>query len=496
MGGGVSGADGRTSGERSRGYTSAQLPASDQVKVGKSAEVAPTEPPRGKSSELQSGHADTYTEMGQARPKAKDEGKPVSAEQLRRARGPRARKAQLAGARAAAGRESSDIVGVGGQKTAGQSVESALGEPLRSSAFEVQRGTSGPAANLSGSAGLQRPQSPADTGEIVGPELSPDAPKADPPPHSYEIPADPGARKALVQKLKQGDAVDRKLAAIVEKAGSTYAATIDPRNAVNGVSGKLFVTVSEGNGNQPVLTLVPPGYDPSKPAHVQTHYHGSSGTITDEKGNGGVAGRMEEVMGVGKPNDENGNPPPGVDRQRILVLPESKMPGGDSNGMWDNVSSEAQTTDDALDAAGIAKGPNDQYILSAHSGGGLAIRRAMDEDTKHPEGPRRCQANYVELLDCVHFNNSVPHPTEAETIAAWGAAHKDEVKTVSLVHATMPTSAAEMKSIEDAFGADKMRHIEVHGNGSPPKDAGKPRWTSPHGRARGEYLGSTPITDD
>ena len=41
----------------------------------------------------------------------------------------------------------------------------------------------------------------------------------------------------------------------------------------------VTVTTPAGNGGAPVLTLVPPGFDPSKPATVQTHFHGDHTSV-------------------------------------------------------------------------------------------------------------------------------------------------------------------------------------------------------------------------
>jgi hypothetical protein len=254
-------------------------------------------------------------------------------------------------------------------------------------------------------------------------------------------------------KIDEVRKTDPALASTIERAQVAYADYLDPNNAVNGVAGKVVVTTSEGNGGKPVVVLVPPGFDPSQPAHVQTHFHGDSGTVTDEKGNGGVAGRAEALQGVGvQPSGDPPQDPPGVDRQRVFVLPECKnaVPcyGSASNSCdWSNVKNEAETTNTALTQAGVSNVATDGYIVSAHSGGGHGIMQAMKGDNANP-GSFRC--DHLELVDCIHYN---PSDTGIETtIQDWAKKHPGEVKSVFAVHGTMGTPQ-DYDNIEDAFGS-------------------------------------------
>ena len=120
------------------------------------------------------------------------------------------------------------------------------------------------------------------------------------------------------------------------------------------------------------FVLVSANFDPSKPAHVHTHYHGNDTTAAAD-----VQGclRMRHVQGD--------------DPQVVFVLPEGERE-------WSNVKSQAQTTLDALAAAAITN--VGLTTVSAFSGGYRALWYAMQADATG--AGVRC--NRLELLDCMY----------------------------------------------------------------------------------------------
>jgi hypothetical protein len=141
--------------------------------------------------------------------------------------------------------------------------------------------------------------------------------------------------------------------------------------------GKVLVTTSAGNGGQPVVTVVPPGFDPKKPAKVQTHYHGDRTSVAEKDGRGTKA--IKDIIGA--------------DPQQIFVLPEAKGNVNADKTDWSNAVNQKQTTADALSAAGVTN--VGERTVSAHSAGGRALAKAL-------ETPGGVQADRVLLLDCLY----------------------------------------------------------------------------------------------
>ena len=140
---------------------------------------------------------------------------------------------------------------------------------------------------------------------------------------------------------------------------------------------RIVVTTPPGNGHKPVVTVVPPGFDASRPATVQTHYHGDRTSSTEPGGRATIA--MKELM--------ERNP------QQVFVLPEAGGNVGASPTDWTNVKNQAATTRDALAAAGVSK--VGETTLSVHSAGGRALASAL----KTKDG---VAADRVVLLDCLY----------------------------------------------------------------------------------------------
>src|SRR5262245_6093110 len=248
--------------------------------------------------------------------------------------------------------------------------------------------------------------------------------KATPP--VYVVPAD----AATIAKLKSSrDDATARLGRTLENADIAYRDLIAK-------GAKVYVTTSAGNGGQPVLTLVSPGFKGDLPAHVHTHYHGDNATVADPIGSkAGTYARMSEVMAR--------------DSQTVFVLPESTWYGANPqqpdtpqhdttySASWAQVTSQAQTTDDALRAAKICNVGSE--TVSVHSKGGSAITAIMNADGSG----KGLRCDRLELLDSLYGSQA--------NVAAWAkTANGKAVKSVTYVHGDNP--AGRHRSIEQAFG--------------------------------------------
>lgn len=193
------------------------------------------------------------------------------------------------------------------------------------------------------------------------------------PPKSYDV----GSMSAdELGKLKR---TNPSLGKTIEDAKKTYGEFLSRTPPA-----KLMVTTTQANGGAPVLSIVPPGFDASKPATVQTHYHGDVTSVA--AANGSHTGNMKEQLTK--------------DPQRIWVLPEAQANVGASSTNWNNVKDEAQTTRDALAGAGVTPSDGTKYVVSAHSAGGRALAAAMKADS--------LKADQLVLLDCLYESTNGP----------------------------------------------------------------------------------------
>ena len=181
--------------------------------------------------------------------------------------------------------------------------------------------------------------------------------------------------------------------------------------------GRLIVTTSAGNGNQPVLTIVPPGFDPSKPAKVQTHYHGDRTSVAAKDGR--TTNGIKALIAA--------------DPQEVFVLPEAKG-NVDADGTdWSNATNETQTTNDALAAAGVSN--VSERTVSAHSAGGRALATAL-------QTRGGVQADRVLMLDCLY-------QPAADSIKKGLKANGGSVKEIVVVRGT--NEPARQKEMIEAF---------------------------------------------
>ncbi len=166
------------------------------------------------------------------------------------------------------------------------------------------------------------------------------------------------------------------LARTLEQAKSTWAEFLS--------RARITLTTSSANDGAPTLTLVPPGFDATRPVTVQTHYHGDATSIAAAAG----------------PHTFNIKEQLIRDPQRVWVLPEAKSNVGLGNTNWNNVKDQAGTTRDALAGAGVVAPNETTYVVSAHSAGGRALAAAMTSGT--------LRADQLVLLDCLYEREQGP----------------------------------------------------------------------------------------
>lgn len=289
------------------------------------------------------------------------------------------------------------------------------------------------------------------------------------PPGSYDVAN--VSQKDLDKLRASKDPRDHRLAATIERSQKAYGEMM-----ANG--SQIIANRSDDNGGSPVVTILPPGFDRSKDARVHTHYHGWHSTVADPKGHGaGLTQRLEEIQ---KRDAASG-------KQTVIVLPEAHNApdkGGAVHTDWSNVKSQAGTTQDALDAAGVTK--VNYQVVSAHSAGGQAIANAINND-KSGNG---LKADRLELQDSLYGSQGA--------VAAWGkTANGKAARQVVYYHGTNPGGR------DDAFkGAFPGRYHYVRVPAPKPGDIptvqnpqGKdvPAWNADaHNRAKGEFMDTWP----
>ena len=240
---------------------------------------------------------------------------------------------------------------------------------------------------------------------------------------------------ADIAALRRGNATQQRLANTISNAKRSFADHI-------AAGGRVVVTSSAGNGGQPVLTLVPPGFDPSKPARVHTHYHGWNSTVAD--GRNHSTRRLENMRAAQT-----------ADPQTVFVLPECQsapLRGTGSNYQtdWSNVKNQAQTTDDALAAAGVDPGRVREHVVSAHSGGGKALHYTM---AAHPDGSG-LRADRLQLFDCCYGDWD-------QAMRDWATtANGRRASAVTFYHGTNDQPRVRAQNFRLAYG-DRFRIVQV-----------------------------------
>ncbi len=264
--------------------------------------------------------------------------------------------------------------------------------------------------------------------------------------------AAPNARKQVRPATPQQD-----LAMTEANAKTSYADLIKR-------GGRVVVTTSAGNGGQPVVVLIPPGFDPTKPARVHTHYHGNNASAVDPVGGpSGANARMAAVQTR--------------DPQTVFVLPvcanpQKKVPLW-YDVSWSNASSQTQTTSDALKAAGITN--VGKRIVSAHSRGGSALANIINKD------PAGLKADRLELHDSLYGSQV--------QLRNWAAsANGKAVSSVLFYRAGNPVGRDA--ELAQAFRNQGYQRIEM--SAQTPMPAKTPYFRDSHYRTVGEFLDSQP----
>ncbi|MCP3102275.1 hypothetical protein LZ198_25730 [Myxococcus sp. K15C18031901] len=170
---------------------------------------------------------------------------------------------------------------------------------------------------------------------------------------------------------------------------------------------RIVLTTSAGNGNEPVLVLVPPDFaaNPTKDRPVQTHYHGLGSPVGGHPDAAGTTAAIDRIWASTDPDP-------------IFVLPETVTNPQDehpestgSHGGWrlSGPIDVARTTNDALAVAYPGTRPGDmpigERVVSAHSRGGAALALSVLND------PDSLQADRLVLLDCLYNVNVALDPS-------------------------------------------------------------------------------------
>jgi hypothetical protein len=283
------------------------------------------------------------------------------------------------------------------------------------------------------------------------------------PPGAHDVATTTKDEIAAMKKSRDPNV--KLMGATIERAQKSYATQL-------AAGARIIASAPKGNGGAPVLTMTAPGFDPTKPARVHTHYHGFSSTVAPPKGHGtGFNSRLDDIWAK--------------DPQTVFVLPEAKnASAGSYKTDWSNVSNQRTTTNDALSAAGVANVGT--RVVSAHSGGGTALSRAM-QSNKDGSG---VEADRLELHD--NFYGS------EHAIAAWAKTPAGSVvKDVHYYRGTNDMEEHSDKGVARAFGDRYTRHdvkalkvapvlVDEQGN-----ETKTPRFSrDAHNRTVAEYLGS------
>jgi hypothetical protein len=271
-----------------------------------------------------------------------------------------------------------------------------------------------------------------------------------------------------------------QLANTIENAQAAYGDFVKANPGV-----KVIVTTSEGNGGHPVL--VAKGAAADKDAHVHTHYHGDNATVGDPLGSkAGQNARIRDTLLK--------------DPHAVFVLPEASnstaKPDSPSNDNsysvhWNDVKSQVQTTNDALDAAGVQRPPKES-VVSFHSGGGMALVNLVNNNKD--KGGSTLQADRLELYDCVyHFGEKdgkvLPEYHFEERLRDWSQSDSGKaVKQVIFYRGTNDASRAAV--MEKSVGKDKFKLIDMANEPALSKNPGFR--ANAHYRTVGEFMGTTP----
>lgn len=150
----------------------------------------------------------------------------------------------------------------------------------------------------------------------------------------------------------------------------------------SGVGGSTSVRDLPANGGRPVAVHFPEGFDPARPARLLTYFHGHGGDIGPGLVSGKVLARVK-WLGASEP-------------QIVVACVEA---ADKPFGYWMTPPREsfrglmAQVLEEATRLAGRELAIWSR-VVSAHSGGGLALRNAVVSGQFAAEGLEFLDANY------------------------------------------------------------------------------------------------------
>jgi hypothetical protein len=271
-------------------------------------------------------------------------------------------------------------------------VREGTGGPVHRLLRSGHGGGDGPSLSLRAQRDVQEVNTPTPVGTL---QATAD-PRTQPLPLNDLIRNPQQAQQVIDQYLNSGDPQLMRYGETLRRAvnNPTYQQWVSQPNPPS-----IVLTSSAGNGNEPVMLLVPPDFaaNPSYPRPVQTYYHGVGLPVG---GHPDAAGTTEAIDAIWKST----HPDP------IFVLPEAQSvpddPGG-THGGWrlNGTINVAQTTNDALAVAYAGTGVQpaiSERVVSAHSRGGAALALSLQHD------PNSLQADRLLLLDCLYQINVAP----------------------------------------------------------------------------------------
>ena len=284
--------------------------------------------------------------------------------------------------------------------------------------------------------------------------------------------------KADIDALKNSpDKQQQRLGHTIENLQNSYRDLIDSKQV------HIKVAMNPANGNEPVATIASAALDPNKGVRVHTHYHGDNATIGDPEGSkAGQNSRIRATLAR--------------DPQTVFVLPEcqSAKPTPDSPrndqkyvADWGNVKNQAETTDRALEAAGLSKAKIEKETVSVHSRGGNVIQAMMHNDDG---SGRKLRADRLELHDSLYGSQ--------DAVARWGkTTNGQQVEKVIYVHGNNGGIHGDGRDREIAktFKGSYIRiDVGLLKPGHETTRDGQPAYNKdPHYQTTGRFLGIWPL---
>jgi hypothetical protein len=283
--------------------------------------------------------------------------------------------------------------------------------------------------------------------------------------------------QADIEALKNSpDPRQQRLGHTIANAKASYADLLAQ-------GGRIVVTMNAGNGKEPVMTLIGPDFDPKLPVRVHTHYHGDNATVGDPEGSkAGQNSRIRATLAR--------------DPQMVFILPECRNATTTVDGPkhnngyhadWDNVQNQAQTTDLALEAAGISKRKIEQETVSVHSRGGNVIDKLMHNDDGSGS---KLRADRLELHDSLYGSQGA--------VVRWGKTDNGrQVEKVIYVHGNNGGIHGDGRDSEIAktFKGSYVRiDVGLLKPGHEKTSSGAPAYNAdPHYQTTGRFLAIWPL---